>query len=140
MTQGWGVKVGQPYLGFDPIRSMMRARAEQERQGEVAFRNSEFDATASPDQKANAARTPEGLLYSINGDPRGMDAVPVTQAERFNDQQHAVVSPSDVYSKMWNYTRDRAAAAGGRARVQDERQTFGTASPVGGLRRARGGY
>lgn len=140
MAQGYGVKTAQPYLGFDPIRSKMRAEAEQQRQDEVAFRNSEFESTASPTMKANAARTPEGILYSIYGDPRGMDAVPVTQAERFNDQQHAVVNPSDVYSKMWNYARDRSAAVGGKAQVKDDRQSFGTATPLAGLRRARGGY
>lgn len=140
MAQSYGVNTGLPYLGFDPIRSKMRAQAEQERQAEVAFRNSEFEATASPEMKANAARTPGGILYSIQGDPRGMDAVPVTAAERFNDQPHAVVNPSDVYSKMWNYARDRSAAVGGRAHVQDERQSFGTAEPLKGLRRARGGY
>jgi hypothetical protein len=138
--QSYGVKTGFPYLGFDPIGFSMKQRAEQERQDEIGAKNAVFEATANPLMKANAARTPEGLLYSVHGDPRGMDAVPVTQAERFNDQQHAVVNASDVYSKMWNYSRDRAAAVGGRAHVKDDRQSFGTATPIGGLRRARGGY
>lgn len=117
----------------------LRAKLLADQRDETQAANDQWLASASPEAQANQAKTPEGRLYSIYDSPFGINQVPTT----LRDQQNANlfgVNGSNEYAKYWNYARDRANAAGGKANVRDERENFGTAEPLAGLRRAARGY
>lgn len=118
----------------------LREKLNAQDHAETEASNDEWMANAAPEAIANGARTPGGRLYSLYDSPFGASQVPTTPADDLNANAFGVNGASQ-YSKMWNFARDRINAAGGKARVKDERQSFGTAEPMlAGLRRAQGGY
>jgi hypothetical protein len=117
----------------------LREKLNAQGKAETEAMNDEWMATASPTAIANGARTPGGRLYSLEDSPFGASQVPTTMADDMNANAFGV-NGANQYAKMWNYARDRMNAAGGKGRIKDERQTFGTAEPMlRGLQRARGG-
>lgn len=113
----------------------LRAQLKAQQDTETQAANEQWMSSASPQQMANAAKTPSGRYYSIFDSPFGAKQVPTSMEDSLNANAFGV-SGAPEYARMWNLARDRANAAGGRASVRDERQTFGTAEPLQGLRRA----
>lgn len=113
----------------------LRSQLKEQENDETQAANQQWLSSASPQQAANAAATPGGRLYSIYDSPFGARQVPTNLEDQLNANMYGV-NGAPEYARMWNLARDRATAAGGKASVRDERQTFGTAEPLQGLRRA----
>lgn len=113
----------------------LRAQLKQQQDAETEAANSDWLSSASGMAQANQAKTPTGRLYSIYDPGASMNSVPTTPEDQLNANAFGV-NGANQYAKLWNYSRDRANAAGGKAQVRDERENFGTASPLAGLRRA----
>lgn len=126
--------VGSIYQGMPGVPDL-RAQLKAQQNDETQAANEQWFAGATPQQMANAAKTPGGRYYSIYDSPFGAKQVPTTLDDQLNANMFGV-SGAPEYARLWNLARDRANAAGGKASVRDERQTFGTAEPLQGLRRA----